>query len=275
MTGMARCSNRMLDEIVSEINSSRTWWMCVLALLSLSCFISAPESVDSWGNGDWRFSGRHQEAHTTLYSEFRQLHYSNQVMYLSRTWWTCTEFYLQYNYSSDWCDHLEIKLVFVKCPVVNYSLFVALPWHMSSSVHILHQIGPNGYYFAIDPNGYVLLHPNLQPKVWSLVLWITLCSSCLEAWYYFCLCRMVARERQGNRWCRLFSTFSICHNLINLHKKNWFPHWSTVWLDISHPKMSAKRSFTTIWDEKRHVDLAAKWHICLRIKDKKGHYCVE
>uniref|UniRef100_A0AAX7SK57 VWFA domain-containing protein n=1 Tax=Astatotilapia calliptera TaxID=8154 RepID=A0AAX7SK57_ASTCA len=27
-------------------------------------------------------------------------------------------------------------------------------------------IGPNGYYFAIDPNGYVLLHPNLQPKVW-------------------------------------------------------------------------------------------------------------
>ncbi|XP_072769390.1 voltage-dependent calcium channel subunit alpha-2/delta-1-like isoform X1 [Nerophis lumbriciformis] len=23
--------------------------------------------------------------------------------------------------------------------------------------------GPNGYYFAIDPNGYVLLHPNLKP----------------------------------------------------------------------------------------------------------------
>uniref|UniRef100_A0A4W6DHC1 Calcium voltage-gated channel auxiliary subunit alpha2delta 1 n=1 Tax=Lates calcarifer TaxID=8187 RepID=A0A4W6DHC1_LATCA len=31
-------------------------------------------------------------------------------------------------------------------------------------------IGPNGYYFAIDPNGYVLLHPNLQPKVWQLAL---------------------------------------------------------------------------------------------------------
>lgn len=30
------------------------------------------------------------------------------------------------------------------------------------------QIGPNGYYFAIDPNGYVLLHPNLQPKVSAL-----------------------------------------------------------------------------------------------------------
>uniref|UniRef100_A0AAX7T1G7 VWFA domain-containing protein n=1 Tax=Astatotilapia calliptera TaxID=8154 RepID=A0AAX7T1G7_ASTCA len=25
--------------------------------------------------------------------------------------------------------------------------------------------GPNGYYFAIDPNGYVLLHPNLNPQV--------------------------------------------------------------------------------------------------------------
>ncbi|XP_061085150.1 voltage-dependent calcium channel subunit alpha-2/delta-1a [Conger conger] len=25
-------------------------------------------------------------------------------------------------------------------------------------------LGPNGYYFAMDPNGYVLLHPNLQPK---------------------------------------------------------------------------------------------------------------
>uniref|UniRef100_A0AAQ4P6Z6 Calcium channel, voltage-dependent, alpha 2/delta subunit 1a n=1 Tax=Gasterosteus aculeatus aculeatus TaxID=481459 RepID=A0AAQ4P6Z6_GASAC len=25
--------------------------------------------------------------------------------------------------------------------------------------------GPNGYYFAIDANGYVLLHPNLQPRV--------------------------------------------------------------------------------------------------------------
>uniref|UniRef100_A0A8C2ZRD4 Calcium channel, voltage-dependent, alpha 2/delta subunit 1a n=1 Tax=Cyclopterus lumpus TaxID=8103 RepID=A0A8C2ZRD4_CYCLU len=24
--------------------------------------------------------------------------------------------------------------------------------------------GPNGYYFAIDPNGYVLLHPNLLPR---------------------------------------------------------------------------------------------------------------
>lgn len=38
------------------------------------------------------------------------------------------------------------------------------------SVFFLVQFGPNGYYFAIDPNGYVLLHPNLQPPVRPL-LW--------------------------------------------------------------------------------------------------------
>lgn len=27
------------------------------------------------------------------------------------------------------------------------------------------QLGANGYVFAIDLNGYVLLHPNLQPQV--------------------------------------------------------------------------------------------------------------
>lgn len=36
----------------------------------------------------------------------------------------------------------------------------------------LFQIGPNGYYFAIDPNGYVLLHPNLQPKVLKPYLYL-------------------------------------------------------------------------------------------------------
>ncbi|XP_069045633.1 voltage-dependent calcium channel subunit alpha-2/delta-2a isoform X2 [Lepisosteus oculatus] len=28
-----------------------------------------------------------------------------------------------------------------------------------------YNLGANGYIFAIDPNGYVLLHPNLQPKI--------------------------------------------------------------------------------------------------------------
>ncbi|XP_042195542.1 voltage-dependent calcium channel subunit alpha-2/delta-2a [Callorhinchus milii] len=28
-----------------------------------------------------------------------------------------------------------------------------------------YNLGANGYFFAIDPNGYVLLHPNLKPKI--------------------------------------------------------------------------------------------------------------
>ncbi|KAG5267196.1 hypothetical protein AALO_G00219060 [Alosa alosa] len=35
-------------------------------------------------------------------------------------------------------------------------------------------LGPNGYYFAIDPNGYVLLHPNLKPKKTSFQEALTL-----------------------------------------------------------------------------------------------------
>lgn len=36
---------------------------------------------------------------------------------------------------------------------------------LTLSLAALPQFGPNGYYFAIDANGYVLLHPNLQPLV--------------------------------------------------------------------------------------------------------------
>lgn len=35
----------------------------------------------------------------------------------------------------------------------------------ANTTRFVPQFGPNGYYFAIDPNGYVLLHPNLQPLV--------------------------------------------------------------------------------------------------------------
>lgn len=39
--------------------------------------------------------------------------------------------------------------------------------HIIAILHFLwpKQLGANGYIFAIDPNGYLLLHPNLQPKV--------------------------------------------------------------------------------------------------------------
>uniref|UniRef100_A0AAR2KPU2 VWFA domain-containing protein n=1 Tax=Pygocentrus nattereri TaxID=42514 RepID=A0AAR2KPU2_PYGNA len=38
-------------------------------------------------------------------------------------------------------------------------------------------LGPNGYYFAIDPNGYVLLHPNLLPEVLEISLSLSLSLS--------------------------------------------------------------------------------------------------
>lgn len=50
---------------------------------------------------------------------------------------------------------------------------MALVWHdmpqscLASLIPppVLLQLGANGYIFAIDLNGYVLLHPNLQPQV--------------------------------------------------------------------------------------------------------------
>lgn len=36
---------------------------------------------------------------------------------------------------------------------------------LSLAPPVLLQLGANGYVFAIDLNGYVLLHPNLQPQV--------------------------------------------------------------------------------------------------------------
>lgn len=44
----------------------------------------------------------------------------------------------------------------------------------SSHVFCSIKLGPNGYYFAIDPNGYVLLHPNLQPKVRFSLIFLSL-----------------------------------------------------------------------------------------------------
>ena len=44
-------------------------WMSFIFLILSFFFLSAPESVDSRCNGDWRVSWWHQEAHTTLHSE--------------------------------------------------------------------------------------------------------------------------------------------------------------------------------------------------------------
>lgn len=49
---------------------SAAWLDYIFILLFLSYFLSAPESIDSWRNGDWCVSGWYQETHTTLYCEF-------------------------------------------------------------------------------------------------------------------------------------------------------------------------------------------------------------
>uniref|UniRef100_A0A673M8S3 Voltage-dependent calcium channel subunit alpha-2/delta-1-like n=1 Tax=Sinocyclocheilus rhinocerous TaxID=307959 RepID=A0A673M8S3_9TELE len=61
-------------------------------------------------------------------------------------------------------DALELGLVITgTLPVFNKT---STRKTNNNNLHVVVlKLGPNGYYFAIDPNGYVLLHPNLQPKV--------------------------------------------------------------------------------------------------------------
>uniref|UniRef100_A0A8C6Y1S7 Calcium voltage-gated channel auxiliary subunit alpha2delta 1 n=1 Tax=Naja naja TaxID=35670 RepID=A0A8C6Y1S7_NAJNA len=65
-------------------------------------------------------------------------------------------------------NHLKINLFFV-CFVGQNQLILGV-MGVDVSLEEIKKVTPrftlcpNGYYFAIDPNGYVLLHPNLQPK---------------------------------------------------------------------------------------------------------------
>lgn len=48
----------------------------------------------------------------------------------------------------------------------QYHFHIDDHWHKYIFIYIFSvQLGANGYTYAIDPNGYVLLHPNLRPKV--------------------------------------------------------------------------------------------------------------
>lgn len=61
----------------------------------------------------------------------------------------------------------EIKELTPRYKVSQINLFFSYFYFRSTvnKLHLCAQLGANGYTFAIDPNGYVLLHPNLQPKV--------------------------------------------------------------------------------------------------------------
>uniref|UniRef100_A0A671Z376 Calcium channel, voltage-dependent, alpha 2/delta subunit 1a n=1 Tax=Sparus aurata TaxID=8175 RepID=A0A671Z376_SPAAU len=86
----------------------------------------------------------------------------------------------QVQWTNVYLDALELGLVITgTLPVFNKTgmgtkkpaLFIQQMSYLVQGVQICSslfpffflQFGPNGYYFAIDPNGYVLLHPNLQP----------------------------------------------------------------------------------------------------------------
>lgn len=64
-----------------------------------------------------------------------------------------------------------------------------LSWNKRSCVTLfLFQLGANGYMFAIDLNGYVLLHPNLKPQVGLLVSdWLDVSETLSVKWSFFFL----------------------------------------------------------------------------------------
>lgn len=66
--------------------------------------------------------------------------------------------------------------------LITNNFFLTFDTFLFCLVWLLKQLGANGYIFAIDANGYLLLHPNLQPKVMRVVATIYKsfrCCSCL------------------------------------------------------------------------------------------------
>uniref|UniRef100_A0AAR2IP74 VWFA domain-containing protein n=1 Tax=Pygocentrus nattereri TaxID=42514 RepID=A0AAR2IP74_PYGNA len=56
-------------------------------------------------------------------------------------------------------------------------------------------LGPNGYYFAIDPNGYVLLHPNLLPESLMVQFKSDVCGIC-----HFPMQRYIDKGQRTYTW---------------------------------------------------------------------------
>uniref|UniRef100_A0A8C7PBS9 Calcium voltage-gated channel auxiliary subunit alpha2delta 1 n=1 Tax=Oncorhynchus mykiss TaxID=8022 RepID=A0A8C7PBS9_ONCMY len=122
----------------------------------------------------------------------------------------------QVQWTNVYLDALELGLVITgTLPIQNQLILGVMGIDVSlddiKKLTPRYTIGPNGYYFAIDPNGYVLLHPNLQPKVYSI-----LTSSILFCLYVYvfsrtlcmcvCLCRYIDRGVRTYTWAQVNGT---------------------------------------------------------------------
>uniref|UniRef100_A0A8C4HS29 VWFA domain-containing protein n=1 Tax=Dicentrarchus labrax TaxID=13489 RepID=A0A8C4HS29_DICLA len=66
-----------------------------------------------------------------------------------------------------------------------------------------YNLGANGYIFAIDPNGYLLLHPNLQPKV---------------IYIYIYVCNLLYLTYQKSDFTLQIITKQLCHDEDYMHR---------------------------------------------------------
>lgn len=93
------------------------------------------------------------------------------------------------------------------------------------------QFGPNGYYFAIDPNGYVLLHPNLQPRVSPF------------------------------RETRCFPPLYMVLSQIDVAPNIWFPSGKPTWCSLN-AFLTGKKNMTFLIFQKAPHTKKSKSYIC-------------
>lgn len=73
--------------------------------------------------------------------------------------------------SSGWdkANNTALQCMYIQLLLILTSFLLTFDTFLFRLVWLLKQLGANGYIFAIDANGYLLLHPNLQPKVMRVI----------------------------------------------------------------------------------------------------------